>query len=261
MNKTHKTNTWNASEYAQFSKGQKKWADELIAKLDIQPNDSILDIGCGDGKITAQMAAATHGRVIGIDKDPGMIALASQRYPEANFHQMDAEVMTFEDTFSIVFSNAALHWAHDHRAILAGIYRALKPGGRALLQFGGHGNAEDIFAIMTALIQEEKYRNHFHDFIFPWFFPRQAEYEQLLSTAEFSHATVTLIHKEMTHETIQDFQGWLRTTWFPYIHRIPHEKQDDFVNDITNRCIDAFGMGTQGSLRIKMVRIEVSAQK
>jgi trans-aconitate methyltransferase len=153
MNNKKETDTWNPEEYARFSKGQKILAEELIAKMDIQPNDSILDIGCGDGKITALLAGYTQGSVTGIDKDPGMIALASKRYPKVDFQTMDAEKITFNNACSIVFSNAALHWAHDHRSILDGIYRTLKPGGKMLLQFGGHGNVEDAVDVMESLIR------------------------------------------------------------------------------------------------------------
>ncbi len=144
---------WNAEDYAQHSRPQQKWARELIGKLRLRGPESVLDIGCGDGKVTAEIAyLVPDGRVVGIDNSPAMIALAAERYPRHRhpnllFRRMDAAALTFSGQFDVVFSNAALHWIRDHRPVLAGILQALKPGGRIVLQMGGRGNAAQMLAI------------------------------------------------------------------------------------------------------------------
>jgi trans-aconitate methyltransferase len=255
------TNQWNAEAYARFSKGQKKWANELIAKLDITPNDSIIDIGCGDGKITAQLATITQGRVTGIDKDPNMIARATREYPNVEFRQMDATAMTFEAEYSIAFSNAALHWTHDHRAVLSGIRRALEPGGKVLLQFGGCGNVARVIEVVEKIIRTTKYQPYFQGFDFKWFFPCPDTYEKLLATSGLTDYRVQLIPKKMIHETLNDFRGWILTTWFPYINRVPHNLQETFIETIIHTYLNATDQTPNKPIAIDMARMEVSAHK
>jgi trans-aconitate methyltransferase len=133
---------WNAVDYHQSSPAQRQWAQELIDKLQIRGNEHILDIGCGDGKVTAEIARhLPEGEVVGIDASPEMIRFALEhfpptRFPNLSFAEMAAQAMTFRERFDVVFSNAALHWIPDHRPVLAGISDALHPGGRLLIQMG-----------------------------------------------------------------------------------------------------------------------------
>jgi len=138
---------WDAEEYKKHSGSQQLWAQELLKKLDLQSDDSVLDIGCGDGKITAGIASRiTSGRVVGIDNSPEMIKLSKKNFPEKlhknlRFDVLNASNMTFNREFDIVFSNAALHWIQDHLSVLKEILNSLKNGGIALLQMGGkYGN-------------------------------------------------------------------------------------------------------------------------
>jgi len=129
---------WNANDYAEHSKAQQKWARELIAKLHLQGSENILDIGCGDGKVTAEIATAVpNGPVLGIDNSRAMVELAQKKYPvdkfpNLNFKLADARNLNFKQQFEIVFSNATLHWVRNHVPVLEGIYQCLCPGGRML---------------------------------------------------------------------------------------------------------------------------------
>ena len=114
--------SWNAVDYAKNSLAQLAWARELMEKLLLRGNESLLDIGCGDGKITAQLASATTGYVLGIDSSSGMIQIASEKfsdtnYPNLSFAQMDAADIQLSEKFDVAFSNAALHWIGDHVAV------------------------------------------------------------------------------------------------------------------------------------------------
>src|SRR5258706_9467912 len=143
---------WDAADYAAHSAQQQRWARELIAKLALRGDERVLDIGSGDGKVTAELAAALpHGQVIGIDNAADMIRHASAQFgdvPNLSFIQMDAASLALAEQFDLVFSNAALHWIYDHRPVLRGIAGALRPGGRLLAQMGGKGNGD---AVLTTL--------------------------------------------------------------------------------------------------------------
>ncbi len=125
---------WNASDYAKNSSAQQAWARELITKLELNGKEALLDIGCGDGKVTAEIAQVlTEGTVIGVDSSKEMVQLAKQNFPpkswpNLSFDQQDAQHLNFKEQFDVIFSNAALHWVLDHTPVLIGIYQALKSG-------------------------------------------------------------------------------------------------------------------------------------
>src|SRR4030042_3323491 len=108
--------SWNAEDYRQHSKGQQKWARELIIRLKLKGTEEILDMGCGDGKVTAEIASYVPiGSVVGINNSTSMIELAKKNYPTGehpnlSFILMDAANLIFHEKFDIVFSNASLHW-------------------------------------------------------------------------------------------------------------------------------------------------------
>ncbi|NET62062.1 MAG: class I SAM-dependent methyltransferase, partial [Symploca sp. SIO2E6] len=129
MNKPY---NWDALDYAKSSSAQQIWARELIAKLNLQGNERVLDIGCGDGKITAEIAnLVSDGSVVGIDNSEAMVQLAKTRYPisafpNLQFHYADACQLPFEQEFTVIFSNAALHWIQDHLSVVQGISNSLQ---------------------------------------------------------------------------------------------------------------------------------------
>ena len=142
---------WDSRDYELHSPGQQRWARELIARLSLGGAEELLDIGCGDGKVTAEIASLlTAGRVVGIDNSESMIELAQKRYPPEDhsnlaFTLMDAVDLRFGPIFDLVFSNAALHWVKDHRPVVESIHACLKPGGRMLLQMGGAGQCPNHY--------------------------------------------------------------------------------------------------------------------
>lgn len=148
--------TWDAADYAQSSFPQKQWAGELISKMHLTGRERVLDIGCGDGRISAALAVCVpDGSVTGCDCSPEMICFArgqfpARKYPNLSFVEGDATDLRFPEQFDVVFSNAALHWIYDHGPVLAGISRALVSGGRMIVQMGGKGNAAGIYACAGA---------------------------------------------------------------------------------------------------------------
>ena len=146
---------WNAEDYAKNSSAQLQWGQELISKLALQGHESVLDIGCGDGKISAQLALAVkNGKVLGIDLSEDMIRFASTqfppaKYPNLSFQCMDAASIQLPDKFDIAFSSAALHWVKNHLAILHGVHTCLNVGGKILFQMGGRGNVAVVETCMV----------------------------------------------------------------------------------------------------------------
>lgn len=258
---------WNAQDYEKSSSAQQKWAQELILKLNIQPADKILDIGCGDGKITAELAALVpQGSVIGIDSSEGMIQYAktcypNEKFPNLQFFLMDARQLTFQNEFTTIFSNAALHWVDNHLAVLQGIHHSLQPGGKVLLQMGGKGNAFHLIQVIEEMIQDKKWSSYFQDFSFPYFFYDINNYQTWLNQMGFEPIRIELIPKDMTHEGVAGLTGWIRTTWHPYTEKVPESMRESFISEWVERYLQKYPITLDGLTHVHMVRLEVEAKK
>jgi len=256
---------WNPADYRNNSPAQKAWAGELVEKLRLAGTERVLDIGCGDGKITAEIAAQVpEGAAVGIDSSEEMIRFArenypEQRYPNLSFLAMDMQEIRFPEPFDIVFSNAAMHWVRDHRPVLAGVRSCLRPSGRVLFQMGGRGNAARVFAVLGVLIENERWKPYFRNFEDPYFFPGPETYRELLDGSGFSPRRVELIPKNMEYPDTEGFLGWMRTTWLPYTSRIPGELAPAFLSDALESYLAEFPPDPDGSIRVPMVRLEVEA--
>jgi trans-aconitate 2-methyltransferase len=261
------SSSWDAADYSRHSAQQQKWARELIVKLDLRAHESVLDIGCGDGKVTAEIAAAVPGgHVVGIDLSDEMIRFARTQftgpaYPHLRFEPMDAGALNFTAEFEVVFSNAVLHWVADHRPVLAGIARALKPGGRMLLQMGGAGNAATIIEAINELIDQPQWRTYFEGFPSPYHFYGPAEYRAWLTAAGLMPMRVELIPKDMVQAWPEGLAGWLRSTWWPYPQQVPEPRRAEFMAAMLEACVKRHPPDAQGNVHLPMVRLEVEAAR
>jgi trans-aconitate methyltransferase len=257
---------WNAREYARHSASQFAWAQELIAKLALAEHERVLDIGCGDGKVTAAIAELVPaGRAVGIDSSPGMVTLAEATfppilYPNLAFRLLDARQLDFEAEFDVAFSNAVLHWIADHPAVLAGVRRSLAHGGRLLFQMGGQGNAAEIIETINEVVARPRWRSCFDGFTFPYSFYGPAEYERWLPEAGLASSRIELIPKDMVHDGPDGLAGWVRTTWLPYIERVPAESREEWIAEIVEAYLARHPVDEAGRAHVAMVRLEVEAR-
>lgn len=258
-------NQWNADDYAKNSSAQLQWAKELIEKLSLLGNETLLDIGCGDGKITAEFASILkNGSVLGIDSSKTMVELARKtfpavEYPNLEFKAMDATAINLNHSFDVVFSNAVLHWITDHVLVLKGVRNHLKPHGKLLFQMGGKGNAKELLLIIEEIITAPDWKEYFIDFTFPYSFYGIEDYQRWLPENGFKAERVQLIPKDMQHQGKEGLKGWLRTTWFPYTNRLPQELREIFLDTVVDSYIERYPIDTQGLTHVKMVRLEVEA--
>jgi trans-aconitate methyltransferase len=144
------TQTWNATAYAEVGAFVPSLGAGVLEWLNVQHGERVLDLGCGDGQLTAKIAAA-GAQVVGLDASAEMLAGARARGLDVQLG--NAEALPFDREFDAVFSNAALHWVRDQDAMLAGVHRALKPGGRFVVEMGGHGNVAAILVALTAVLE------------------------------------------------------------------------------------------------------------
>ncbi|MGA3289427.1 MAG: methyltransferase domain-containing protein [Candidatus Bathyarchaeia archaeon] len=258
---------WNAQDYAKNSANQFQWAKELIPKLKLQGNETLLDIGCGDGKITVELAQSLpDGRTVGVDSSKEMIRLAqhnfpSKDYPNLSFQVMDARKLTFESEFDRIFSNATLHWIVDQKTVLSGVQRSLKPHGRLLFQMAGKGNAKDVLSIIEKLAVVEPWSRFFSNMTFPYGFYDTKEYKAFLQQTGLVAERVELFPKDMKFNGAEGLAGWVRTTWLPFTDKVPVELRAKFVELIVNRYLEKHPADDAGTVHVGMMRIEVEAYK
>ncbi len=256
---------WNPADYRQHSTMQAQFARDLLSLLRLRDDERVLDIGCGDGKITATIAERVpHGAVVGVDISLEMIRFAQQNFTELDnvtFQVADAACLPFANDFEWVMSFAALHWIHDHRPVLASIARALKPRGRVLMQFGGEGNGGRLFDIARDVVNAPRWRDYFRGFTFPWYFPSAEEYEPLVRGTGLLPDRVEVVLREAMHQGREGFVGWMRTTWIPFLQHLPDDLRDDFIADVIDRYLVVCPMDADGIARVPMMRLEVTAHK
>jgi trans-aconitate methyltransferase len=265
--KNVQTAKWNAADYAANSVVQQTWARELIAKLNLRGDEHILDVGCGDGKVTAEIAKAVQrGFAAGTDASAEMIAFArktfpAKRIPNLKFHVMDARKIKFARPFDFIFSNAALHWVDDHENFLRGASAVLKSGGRLVISCGGKGNAQDVFVALRPEIKLKRWREFFKRMPTPYFFYAPSDYEKWLPKFGFIIQELQLAAKDATYNGADGFAAWLRTTWIPYVQRVPENLREEFIEAVKQRYIAKHPPDADGKVHVKMVRLEIDAIK
>jgi trans-aconitate methyltransferase len=211
------TQTWNAEGYQANAGFVPKLGRPVLELLAPKPGERILDLGCGDGALTVELVAA--GAVVtGVDTSPEMIASAREKGLDA--HVADATALHFESEFDAVFSNAVLHWVKDADAAIVGVRRALKPGGRFVGEFGGHGN---VAAIVTALVAVLARRGADAMAVHPWFYPTPECYGRRLEAAGFRVDTIILVPRPTPLPT--GMAGWLATFANPFLAALPEAER------------------------------------
>jgi len=198
---------WDARGYAEHARFVAELGSPALDLLAPRAGEQILDIGCGDGALTAKIAQL-GATVVGIDSSPELIAAARAAGIDARL--MDARAIDFEGAFDAVFSNAALHWIREPDLVLRGVVRALRARGRFVAEFGGHGNVAAIRTALAAVLQARGLA-----VAAPWYFPTVEEYTQLLRDGGFAVDTVALIARPTPLPT--GLRGWLETFANPFV--------------------------------------------
>ena len=217
--------TWDPALYQDKHAFVWQYGQDLIGLLAPRSGERILDVGCGPGQLTAQIAAA-GAEVTGIDSSPAMIAEARKNYPGLRFELADAGRLAYDRQFHAVFSNAALHWVRDAGAAAAGMASALEPGGRLVVELGGKGNCRQLRdAIARAL---EAFQIPIPKSL--WFYPGIGEYAAML---ERHGLTVTYAALFDRPTPLADGLGdWIAMFGGHFLARVRPERREAFVRQV-----------------------------
>lgn len=174
---TAQSTTWNSELYQSSHAFVWQFGRDLLAMLGPKPNERILDVGCGTGQLTSEIARS-GADVVGLDQSREMIEAARVNYPELSFEVGDIAATEYDSEFDAVFSNAALHWVRNQEGAIVAIARALKPGGRFVFEMGGRGNIQEVWSAAMQALTEMGVANP--EKLSPWFYPSIGEYAPML---------------------------------------------------------------------------------
>lgn len=239
---------WSADRYESNARFVSDLGQGVLDWLDPQKGERILDLGCGDGALTEKLAAA-GARVLGVDASPDMLSGAKARGLDVDV--ADGHALTFKPEFDAVFSNAALHWMTDPDAVISGVARALKPGGRFVAEFGGHGN---VAAIRTALSSAIEARTGLKDAPASiWYFPSVSEHKARLERGGFAVQRIALIPRPTPIPS--DMGAWMETLAAPVLATVDPDLRagirDEAVALLRPALCDSDGNWTADYMRLR----------
>jgi trans-aconitate 2-methyltransferase len=240
---------WDADSYDRTSAPQQDWAGDVLARLrGIAPDATVLDVGCGTGRVTEQLLALVpQGRVLAIDASPEMVELARRRLGDrATVWAQDAIDLELAQPVDAVFSTAALHWVKDHERLWIRLADALLSGGRLEAQCGGEGNIERVRAAIEAAARENA--PELRGFS-PWTFASPEETERRMRSAGFTSVACRLHARPTRPEQPAEF---VRTSILAaHLERLPEPRRAAFAAAVAARV----------ELPLDYVRLDISAVK
>ncbi|HYL62243.1 MAG TPA: methyltransferase domain-containing protein [Candidatus Methylomirabilis sp.] len=216
--------TWNPERYAANARFVADLGAPVVELLAARPGERILDLGCGDGALTAKLVRMGCD-VVGVDASAAQIAAAQKLSLDARV--MDGENLNFKEEFDAVFSNAALHWMRDPEAVIRGVRQALRPNGRFVAEFGGHGC---VAKIKKALVTALNRRGLDGEAAVPWYFPTVEEYSALLEKAGFTIGYIALLPRPTPLPG--DVTGWLETFAESFTACLPPDERPAYVAEV-----------------------------
>ncbi|MFT5711624.1 MAG: trans-aconitate methyltransferase [Glaciecola sp.] len=240
---------WDPVKYNQVADFVARLGEPLLVLLEPKLSDFILDLGCGDGSLTEKIKLLCQN-VLGIDASAEMVLAAKAK--GINAVVKDAHNLDFNEQFDGVFSNAALHWMTKPTAVLSGIYRALKPQGRFVAEFGGFGNAKKIVDALTTCLEREgiTYQN-------PWYFPSDEAYSDLLVKQGFVVEHIELFDRFTPLP--EHLSEWLDTFGQAFFVNVDTTQKRHIIDEITDLVKpDLF---VNGQWHVDYVRLRVKALK
>jgi len=260
------TNQWNAAEYDAKHAFVYEKAKGLVELLAPKAGERILDLGCGTGALTAEIAGR-GAEVLGVDRSEEMIAQARKKFPALRFEVMDARELRFNTDkadkasaagFDAVFSNAVLHWIPEAEEVIAGVARALKPGGRFVAEFGGKGNIQKLVAAFHGALAALEMRPP--DEVGPWFYPSVAEYAGMLEKHGLEVREASLFDRPtVLEEGERGLENWIRVFRKTFVEKMGEADAARWIREVERQCRGE--LFHEGSWVLDYRRLRIAAWK
>ena len=229
---------WNAADYNRQSSLQQVLAEKQLSLLTLSGSERVLDVGCGDGKVTAEIASRlSNGSVLGVDPSRNMIAFATAHFgPPAHdnlqFEVSDARQLQYRNQFDLVVSFNALHWVPDQAAALRSIRVALTSSGRAILKFVPQGPRTSLEDVIEQVRNTTRWKKYFSGFQKPFVHFTPEEYRELAAKAGLQIDRVELEDVAWDFKTRDGFLNFCRATFVEWTRWLPKDQSDEFIINV-----------------------------
>lgn len=244
---------WDAATYDRISGPQQRWAAEQLDRVHLAGDETVLDAGCGSGKITLELARRVpRGTVYGVDAAPSMVRHAQAALGDRGTALcQDLVRLDLPERVDVVFSNATFHWILDHEALFAALHRNMKPGARLVAQCGGRGNIDEFRRAADEVAFAEPFAAHFRGWRRPWNYATAEETEARLARAGFTDISCWLQDKPTQ---LDDARSFIETVCLVrHLDPLPAALRSEFVNAVLARCADP--------LVLRYVRLNMVARR
>jgi len=244
---------WDASTYDRVSDIQAEWSLDVIDRLGLSGDETVLDAGCGSGRVTKLLLERLpRGRVVGVDSSARMIEQAREALPErTDFVVSDLLDLELDDPVDAVFSNATLHWVLDHRRLFTRLHAALRPGGKLEAQCGGIGNLDEFLNSLENVNGDERFAPYVRGIASSWNFASPGDTELRLRAAGFDGVHCWL---EERLEKPREPREFLRVVCLgPHLERLPEHLHEQYVDAVLEYA--------PRPLALDYVRLNISARR
>lgn len=226
---------WDPERYARDARFVAEWGGPVLDMLAPRPGERILDLGCGDGVLTEEIADR-GAIVIGVDASAEQVAAARQRGLDARV--IDGAKLDFQTEFNAVFSNAALHWMRPPEAVIAGVWRALRPGGRFIAEMGAEGNVGSVREALWAALER---RGIDAAAIDPWYFPTLEDYRGRLEAQGFHIGSIERMVRPTPVAAGMD--AWLETFAVAFTSALPAAERPALIAEVVGAVRERLQQG------------------
>ena len=246
---------WDAVTYDRVAEVQEEWGREVLARLDLRGDETVLDAGCGSGRVTKLLLERLpEGRVIGVDAAPSMIAKAREaigRDERVELEVRDLLDLELDRDVDAIFSNATFHWILDHNRLFARLFAALRPGGALEAQCGGQDNVAEFVRAIESAEGDERFSQYLRGIPSTYNFASVGDTQARLARAGFDAKPVWLDNRSYAPSEPAPF---VRASGLAQqLERLPEHLHDEFV--------DAVLGSMPRPLVLDYVRLNISARR
>jgi trans-aconitate 2-methyltransferase len=260
------TREWNAGEYERLADPMTRWGGQVLERLTLTGNETVLDAGCGTGRVTAQLLARLpHGHVIGVDASAAMIEQARERFATVDrvtLQAVDLLTLTLPARVDAILSTATFHWILDHAALFAQLATLLRPGGQLVAQCGGAGNIDGVRTAIAEVIQTAPFEAAFANWHDPWEIAGPDITAERLTRAGFEPLDTWLNPEPVTLESQQHLADYLETIVLgTHLLRLTQEQQRLFAEAVAATLIRQTGQALIDYVRLNIIARRVGGSR